>query len=288
MPSHKNLMISTSLLVAIGLGSAAALAQTPPNAPGAGQVPGQPGVLPQVVLSPQLNQNQAVIQEALRQAQEADKKAAADLAERNRIKRELRAQQPKTPEERAALRAARAEARKKEMAEMTPEVRAAREKEIQARRAQIAALRAAQEAQSKAAAAEQNVAKLKNELEAVRKPNPARGANFVPRNVTPLLQGLDNLTKRLAAVKTPADLPPAQMALLDQELTRINNYMDRIEEAMDGVHRAGVETAANKEAEALYMRAGDMAKALDAEMQRIEKLFPNAQQPQAMFAKFRD
>ena len=104
----------------------------------------------------------------------------------------------------------------------------------------------------------------------------------------PLLQSLDNLTKRLAAVKTPADLPVPQMAQLDQELTRISNYMDRVEEAMDGVHRAGVQTPEIKEAEALYARAGDLAKALDAEMQRIEKLFPNVPQLHAMFAKFRD
>lgn len=298
MSSHMKLLISTSLLVSIGLVSAAALAQTAPMGTVNAQIPGQPGAVAQTpvqpggavqqVLSPQLSQTQAVIQDALRQAQDADKKATAEVTERNRLKRELRAHQPKTPEERAALRAARAEARKKEMAEMTPEVKAAREKEIQARRAQIAALRAAQEAQAQAASAEQNVTKLKNELDAIRKPNPARGANFTPRNVTPLLQSLDILTKRLAAVKTPADLPAAQMAPLDQELTRINNYMDRLEEAMEGVHRAGVETAANKEAEALYVRVGDLAKALDAEMQRVEKLFPNAQQPQAMFAKFRD
>ena len=36
-------------------------------------------------------------------------------------------------------------------------------------------------------------------------------------------------------------------------------------------------------------RAGfKLAKALDVEMQRIEKLFPNVPQLQAMFAKFRD
>jgi flagellar biosynthesis GTPase FlhF len=293
MNVHKKLLISTGLLVSIGFGSAAALAQTAttgampaPASPQQGVT--QPGAAPQAPLSPQLSQTQAVIQDALRQAQDAEKKAAAEAAERNRVKRELRAQQPKTPEERAALRAARAEARKKEMAEMTPEVRAAREKEIQVRRAQVAALRAAQEAQAKAAAAEQNAVKLKNDLEAIRKPNPARGADFAPRNVQPLLQGLDNLTKRMAAIKTPADLPAPQMAQLDQELTRINNYMDRLELAMEGVHRAGVQTPENKEAEALYMRVGDLAKALDAEMQRIEKLFPNVPQIQAMFAKFRD
>ena len=239
MSSNMKRLIGTSLLVSIGWGSVAALAQTAPNAPGIPPVQGQPGAAPQGALSPQLSQTQAVIQDALRQAQEADKKAAAEAAERNRLKRELRAQEPKTPEERAALRAARVEARKKEMAEMSPEVRAAREKELQARRAQIAALRAAQEAQAKAASAEQNAAKLNSELDAIRKPNPARGANFTPRNVMPLLQSLDNLTKRLAAVKTPADLPVQQMGQLDQELTRISNYMDRVEEAMDGVHRAG-------------------------------------------------
>ena len=288
MSSHMKRLIGTSLLVSIGWGSAAALAQTAPNAPGTPPVQGQPGAAPQGALSPQLSQTQAVIQDALRQAQEAEKKAAAEAAERNRLKRELRAQEPKTPEERAALRAARAEARQKERAEMSPEVRAAREKEIQVRRAQIAALRAAQEAQAKAASAEQNAAKLNSELDAIRKPNPARGAHFTPRNVMPLLQSLDNLTKRLATIKTPADLPVPQMAQLDQELTRISNYMDRVEEAMDGVHRAGVQTPENKEAEALYARAGDLAKALDAEMQRIEKLFPNVPQLHAMFAKFRD
>lgn len=299
MPAHMKLLISTSLLVSIGFGSAVALAQTAPKGPATAQVPsqpGQPGQLgaaqpggsPQLVLSPQLNQNQAVIQDALRRAQEADKKATAEAAERTRIKRDLRAQQPKTPEERAALRAARAEARKKELAEMTPEVRAAREKEVQARRAQVAALNTAQEAHAKAVFAEQNVAKLKSELEAIRKPNPARGADFAPGNVMPLLQGLDNLTKRLSTVKTPADLPVPQMAMLDQELTRLSNYMDRLEHALEGVHRAGVQTPANKEAEVLYLRVADLVKGLDAEMQRIEKLFPNAQQPQAMFAKFRD
>ena len=283
MPLHMKRLISTSLLVSIGLSSAAVLAQPSVAAP----APSQPGAVTQV-LSPQLNETQAVIQEAMRQAQEADQKANAQAAERNRIKRELRAQQPQTPEQRAALRAARAEARKKELAEMSPEVRAARQKEIQVRRAQIAALRAAQEAQAKAASAEQNVAKINSELDAIRKPNPARGANFTPRNVTPLLQSLDTLTKRLVAVKTPADLPAPQLAALDQELTRISNYMDRLEDALDGVQRAGVETAANKEASALYLRVGDLAQGLDAEMQRIEKLFPNTPQLQAVFAKFRD
>lgn len=281
------LLISTSLLVSIGFCSAVALAQTT-SAPVTAPVAGQPGAAPQPAMSAQLNQTQGVIQDAMRQAQDAEKKAGAELAERSRIKRELRAQQPKTPEERAALRAARAEERKKDMAEMTPEVKAAREKEVQARRAQIAALRAAQEAHTNAAAAEQNAAKLSNEAAAIRKPNPARGADFTPQNVTPLLQGLDNLTKRLATIKTPADLPVPQMALLDQELTRLNNYMDRLEVALEGVHRAGVQTPANKQAEGLYLQVGTLVKGLDAEMLRIEKLFPNAQQPQAMFAKFRD
>lgn len=300
MTVNLKLLISTSLLASMGWGSSVALAQTAPGGSVTAPVPGQPvpaaqpgvapqpGAAPQPALSPQLSQTQAVIQDALRKAQDAEKKANAEAAERNRIKRELRAQQPKTPEERAALRAARAEARKKEMAEMTPEVRAAREKEIQVRRAQVAALRAAQEAQAKAASAEQNVAKLNSELDAIRKPNPARGANFTPRNVTPLLQSLDTLTKRLTAIKTPADLPPPQMAALDQELTRISNYMDRLEEALEGVQRAGVETPANKEAAALYIRVGDLAQGLDVEMQRIEKLFPNTPQLQAIFAKFRD
>ncbi len=288
MPTHMKLLISTSLLVSIGFGSATVLAQTAASAPVSSQMPAQPGAAPQAALSPQLSQTQALVQEAVRKAQESEKKEASDNAERNRIRRELRAQQPKTPEERAALRAARAELRKKEMAEMSPEVRAAREQERQVRRAQMAAARAAQEALGKADAAEKNVAKLDSEVAAIRRPNPARGANFVPQNVTPLLQGLDNLTKRLVAIKTPADLPVPQMALLSQELTRLSVYMDRLEEALDGVQRAGVETPANKQAEALYVRAGEMSTGLDAEMQRIEKLLPLSPVLQAAFAKFRD
>lgn len=288
MSTRMKLLISTSLLVSIGFGSATVLAQTAASAPVSSQVPAQPGAAPQAALSPQLSQTQAVVQEAMRKAQEAEKKDAADNAERNRIRRELRAQQPKTPEERAALRAARAEQRKKEMAELTPEVRAARELERQARRAQMAAARAAQEALGKADAAEQNVAKLTNEAAAIRRPNPARGANFVPQNVTPLLQGLDNLNKRLVAIKTPADLPVPQMVPLSRELTRLSIYMDRVEDALDGVQRAGVVTPANKEAEALYLRAGEMATGLDAEMQRIEKLLPLSPELQAAIAKFRD
>lgn len=278
MSGNMNLLVTAGLAVSIGFGGAIAHAQNAPAAPTPAPA----------ATSPQMSQAQTLIQQAESQAQDAEKKAAAAVAERAQRLRELRNQQAKTPEERAALRAAREEARKKEMAEMTPEVRAAREKEIQARRAQAAALRAAKEAQAGAEASAQKAAKLKSELEAVNKPNPARGANFTPQNVAPLLQGLDGLAKRLAAIKAPADLAPAQLAQLDQYLTQLKTYMDRVDDAMEGVQRAGVQTPANKEAEALYMRAGEMATALDAEMARVEKLVPNVPQVKAMFAKFRD
>ncbi len=303
MIRNKSRFITTGLVVSLGLSAALVHAQSAQvaqpqfkQAPGQPdtmvQPSGQPGAAPQVPIDPKLSQAQSLIQQAEQQAQEAEKKAtaaAAERAQRMRKMREMRAtQQDLTPEERAARRAARIEARNKELAEMSPELRAAREKELQARRAQIAALRAAKESQAKAEAAAQNAAKLNSDLEAARKPNPARGANFTPQNVMPLLQGLDSLTKQLATIKTPADLPPPQLAKLDQNLAQLKNYMDRVDAALEDVHRAGVQTPANKEAESLYMRIGDIANNLDAEMQRIEKLFANVPQVRTMFAKFRD
>lgn len=234
-----------------------------------------------------VNEVQGAIQQLERQAQEADKKAADANAERTRRLREMR-REARTPEERAALRAARKEANQKEMAELTPEVRAAREKEQQARRAQATALRAAKEAHAGADASAKNVAKLTNDLAAVNKPDPARGANFTPQNVTPLLKGLDDMTKRLAAVKQPNDMSPQQFAQLEQAMNQLKAYMDRVDDAMVGVQRAGVQTPANKEAEALYARVGDVSKGLDVEMERVEKLFPNVPAVRTAFAKFRE
>lgn len=245
---------------------------------------------PSAPVPPEMREVHNLLQQAERRAQDAEKEASGVAAERAQKARELKARlaQARTPEEREALKAARAEQRKKELAEMTPEVRAAREQERQVRRAQQASLRAAQEAHGKALEASQQVARLQAQAEAARKPNPALGANFTPQNVAPLLQNLDQLTKRLAAVRTPADLPPPQMAQLDLTLNQLKSYMDRVDEALVGVAGAGVQTPANKEAEVLYARVGDVAKVLDNEMQRIEKMFPNVPQLQAMFAKFRE
>lgn len=286
MPSKMKLLLTTSLLVSIGFGSATVLAQTAAGAPATAQAPGQPGAAPQPVMSPQMQQNQKMIQDAIRQAQEAQNKAR-EVAERMRIQSLQQAIKPgvvQTPQQKDA----RAEQVKQMQVDLTPEVKAAREKEAQILAGQVAALRAAQEAQAKAAAAEQNAIKLKNDALAFTKPNPASGANFTPQNVMPLLQGLDNLTKRLNAVKTPSDLPAPQMGALAQELSRLSDYMDKVEKAMDGVQLAGVETPANKEAAALFARTEVLGKNLDAEMLRIEKLFPNAPQLKAMFAKFRE
>lgn len=285
MPSNSKLLLATSLLVSMGFGSATALAQTAAGTPTTGQSPaGRPAAAPSAVLSPQQTQTQKLIQDAERQAQEAVKKAAADAAERERLKRESLVRPAATPEQRAALRAAQTEERKKDTIEATPRVKEALVKETQIRDALVKSTVAAQELQNRAVAAQQNAVKLKSDADALSKPNPALGANFTAQNVTPLLQGLDNMTKGLAAIKTPADLPPPRMAALNQELARLIDYLGKVDGAMNGVKLAGVETPANKEAMTIYMRMPEFAKTLEAEMARVEKVVP---QTKPMFDKFR-
>jgi hypothetical protein len=243
---------------------------------------------PQAFVSPQLNDIKSAIEKAEKNAEEAGQAAKAREQKVRDTVRDLRAKKDKTPAELAALKAARTELRAKEGAERSPEVRAARDKEMQARSAHQAAILAAKAAHAQADAAAQNADKIAKDLEAVRKPDPARGAHFTPQNVQPLLQSLDGWTKGLAGIKSPSDLAGPKLAQLEQGLGQLKAYMDRVDDAMVGVHRAGVQTPANKEAEALYMRAGDMAKALEAEMDRIEKLYPAPGPVHAIFAKFRD
>ncbi len=272
------------LIAALGLAFGAASAQ-----PVTAALPGSSAPRPaQGFSSPQLNDIKAAIEKAEKHADDAGQAAKAREQKLRETVRELRTKKDKTPEDIAALKAARTELRAKEGAERSPEVRAAREKEIQARRAQQAAAQAAKAAHAQADAAAQNADKLAKDLDAVRKPNPARGAYFTPQNVQPLLQSIDGWTKGLAGVKSPNDLAGPKLAQLDQGLSQLKAYMDRVDEAMLGVHRAGVQTPANKEAEALLMRAGEMAKALEAEMVRIEKLYPAPGPVHAIFAKFRD
>ena len=288
MPSHMKLLLTTSLLVSIGFGSAATLAQTAAVAPAPGQpaaaapAPGQPGAAPQVK-NPALIQNQKMIQDIQRQVMEAQKRAT-DAAERMKAQMQAQIKKPGGAPQTPAEMAARAEAIKDKMVEAAPEVKAAREKEAQILSAQAAAARAAAQAQAMAAAAEANATKLMTAAAAMKKPNPALGNNFTAQNVTPLFQGLDNMTKGLAAIKTPADLPPPKLAALNQELARLMDYMSKVDNAMDGVKLAGVETPANKEAMTLYMRMPEFAKTLEAEMARVEKLAPQAK---PMFDKFR-
>ena len=288
MPSHMKLLLTTSLLVSIGFGSAATLAQTAAGAPAPGQAaaaapaPGQPAAAPQV-MNPALIQNQKMVQDIQRQMQEAQKRAT-DAAERMKAQMQAQIKKPGGVPQTPAEMAARAEAIQQKLTEAAPEVKAAREKEAQILTAQVNAARAAAEAQAKAAAAEANATKLMNAAVALKKPNPALGANFTAQNVTPLFQGLDNMTKGLAAIKTPADLPPPKLAALNQELARLMDYMGKVDNAMDGVKLAGVETPANKEAMTLYMRMPEFAKNLEAEMARVEKLAPQAK---PMFDKFR-
>jgi hypothetical protein len=237
----------------------------------------------------QLNDIKAAILKSDQKAASAEDAtaAAAAAAGRDQKLKELKAKQVKTPEERAILRAARGEQKARAAAESTPEVRAAREQARQAKMAQLAASNAAKAAHDQAAAAIQTAAKLNKDLADVNKPNPARGADFSPQNVTPLLQRIDTWTKRLAAIKTPNDLAGPKLAELDQGLTELKTYMERVDNAMLGAQRAGVQTPANKEAETLYQRAGDMFNALQVEMDRIEKLYPTAGPVQAVFAKFK-
>ena len=288
MPSHMKLLLTTSLLVSIGFGSATTLAQTAAVAPAPGQpaaaapAPGQPAAAPQVT-NPALIQNQKMIQDIQRQAMEAQKRAT-DAAERMKAQMQAQIKKPGGVPQTPAEMAVRAEAIKEKMVEAAPEVKAAREKETQILAAQVNAARAAAQAQAMAAAAEANATKLMNSAAALKKPNPALGANFTAQNVTPLFQGLDNMTKGLAAIKTPADLPPPKLAALNQELARLMDYMGKVDNAMDGVKLAGVESAANKEAMTLYMRMPEFAKNLEAEMARVERLAP---QVKPMFDKFR-
>ena len=301
MPSNSKLLLTTSLLVSMGFGSATALAQTG-GTPATGQAPagrlaappaaelppqqspGRPAAAPSAELSPQQIQTQKLIADAQRQAQEAVRKAAAEAAERERLKRESLVRPAATPEQRAALRAAQTEERKKDTIEATPRVKEALVKEAQVRDARVKSTAAAQELQNRAVVAQQNAVKLKNDADALSKPNPARGANFTAQNVTPLFQGLDNMTKGLAAIKTAADLPPPKLAALNQELARLMDYIGKVDGALNGVQSAGVETPANKEAMTLYMRMPEFAKNLEGEMARVEKLVPQAK---PMFDKFR-
>ena len=291
MPSHMKLLLTTSLLVSIGFGSATTLAQTAAVAPAPDQPaaaapapgqPGQPAAAPQVT-NPALIQNQKMIQDIQRQAMEAQKRAT-DAAERMKAQMQAQIKKPGGVPQTPAEMAVRAEAIQQKLTEAAPEVKAAREKEAQILAAQAAAARAAVEAQAKAAAAEANATKLMTAAAALKKPNPALGNNFTTQNVTPLFQGLDNMTKGLAAIKNPADLPPPKLAALNQELARLMDYMGKVDNAMDGVKLAGVETPANKEAMTLYMRMPEFAKNLEAEMARVEKLAPQAK---PMFDKFR-
>ncbi len=288
MPPNSKLLLTTSLLVSMGFGSATALAQTPAGAPATGQSPaGRLAAPPADVLPPQLNQNQKLISDAQRLAQAAQQNAAAaatEAAATARLKRELLAKKDLTPQERATLKAILTEERKKSEVEATPSTKAALVKEAQIRDALVKTTAAAQDLQNKAAAAQQNAIKLKNESDALRKPNPSLGVNFTPQNVTPMLQGLDNLTKGLATIRTPADLPPPKMAALNQELARLIDYLGKVDGALDGVKLAGVETPANKEAMTVYMRMPEFAKNVEAEMARVEKLVP---QTKPMFDKFR-
>jgi CRISPR/Cas system-associated exonuclease Cas4 (RecB family) len=317
------LLLTTSLLASIGFGSATALAQNAPpgwtnqggvnrpavmppeavrqaeanaraaadaarqaamQAAGAAQAaaaaPGQPGAAPQVT-NPALIQNQKMIQDIQRSVQEAQKKAEEEARRKAQMASQLvKPAMPQTP----AQLAERAEAIKQNLAEAAPEVKAARQKEAQILAAKAAAARAAAQAQAAAAAAEANATKLATAALNMKKPNPALGVNFTTQNVTPLFQGLDNMTKGLAAIKTAADLPPPKLAALNQELARLMDYMGKVDTAMNGVSLAGVETAANKEAMTLYSRMPEFAKTLEAEMARVERLAPQAK---PMFDKFR-
>ena len=323
MPSRMKLLLTTSLLASIGFGSATALAQNAPpgwtnqggvnrpavmppeavrqaeanaraaadaarqaamQAAGAAQAaaaaPGQPGAAPQVT-NPALIQNQKMIQDIQRSVQEAQKKAEEEARRKAQMASQLvKPAMPQTP----AQLAERAEAIKQNLAEAAPEVKAARQKEAQILAAKAAAARAAAQAQAAAAAAEANATKLATAALNMKKPNPALGVNFTTQNVTPLFQGLDNMTKGLAAIKTAADLPPPKLAALNQELARLMDYMGKVDTAMNGVSLAGVETAANKEAMTLYSRMPEFAKTLEAEMARVERLAPQAK---PMFDKFR-
>jgi len=284
------LLLTTSLLASIGFGSATALAQTAAQAPAAGQPAaaapapgqaGQPAAAPQVT-NPVLIQNQKMIQDIQRSVHEAQKKAEDEA--RRKAQMALQLVKPAMPQTPAQL-ADRAEAIKQNLAEAAPEVKAAREKEAQILAAKAAAARAAAQAQAAAAAAEANAVKLMSNLAAIKKPNPALGNNFTAQNVTPLFQGLDNMTKGLASIKTAADLPPPKLAALNQELARLMDYMNKVDGALEGVKAAGVETPANKEAMTIYMRMPEFAKNLEAEMARVEKITPQAK---PMFDKFRE
>ena len=248
----------------------------------AAAAPGQPGAAPQVT-NPALIQNQKMIQDIQRQTQEAQKRAA-EAAERMKAQMQAQIKKPGGAPQTPAEMAVRAEAIKTNLAEAAPEVKAARVKEAQILAAQAAAARAAAQAQAAAAAAEANAVKLATAAEASKKPNPALGVNFTTQNVTPLFQGLENMTKGLAGIKTAADLPPPKLAALNQELARLMDYIGKVDTAMNGVTMAGVETAANKEAMTLYSRMPEFAKTLEAEMARVERLAPQAK---PMFDKFR-
>ena len=304
MPSNSKLLLTTSLLVSMGFGSATALAQTaagtpatapspagrPAAAPAAvlspQQSPGQPTAAPAAAMSSQLTQNQKSVQDTTLKMQELAKNAAAEAAqaaEAERVKRVLLAKKDLTPQERATLQAILDAERRKSAVAASPNAQAAIVKEAQIRDALGKTTAAAQVLHSNAAAAEQKAVKLKNDLDALRKPNPGLGVNFTPQNVTPMLRGMDDLTKRLALIKGPEDMAGRKMDELGTEMAQLRDYMVKVKGAMEGAQLAGVETPANKEAMALYMRMPEFGKNLVAEMTRVQRLVP---QTKAVFDKF--
>jgi hypothetical protein len=237
-------------------------------------------------MSPQLTQNQKSVQDTTLRMQEVAKNAAAEAAqaaEAERVKRVLQAKKDLTPQERATLQAILDAERRKSAAAASPSAQAAIVKEAQIRDALGKTTAAAQVLHNNAAAAEQKAVKLKNDLDALRKPNPGLGVNFTPQTVTPMLRGMDDLTKRLASIRVPEDLAGRKMEALGTEMAQLRDYMVKVKGAMEGAQLAGVETPANKEAMTLYMRMPEFGKNLVAEMTRVQRVVP---QSKAVFDKF--
>ena len=194
----------------------------------------------------------------------------------------------KTAEEREAARQARRAAAAANTAEANPAVKAERAKHaaaMKAERAAIkdaqAALKAAEEAQGnadKAAAA----AKTAGVVAAVSA-NPALGADFNAGTLKAHVDALAGLQQEMAKVKTAADATAfAQKS--SALVAKVKASADRVSTAIHGAAQSGVSTDANKAADAMLDQISAKSGEVEAEMQRIEKLYPNSS---AVFAKLR-
>ena len=232
---------------------------------------------------PVLNEHKALIEKLAKDADAVDQAATAKAKEATAPERVA-----KTAEEREAARQARRAAAAANTAEANREVKAERAKHIAAMKAERVALRearaavkAAEEAHAKADKAAA-AAKTAGVVAAVSA-SPALGADFNAGMLKAHLDVLAAMQQEMAKVKTAADAT-AFVQKSSALVAKVKASADRMSTAMHGAAQSGVSTDANKAAEAMLDQIGAKSGEVEAEMQRIEKLYPNSS---AVFAKLR-